>query len=105
LTKLGRETPEAPCTVYIEEHEWKALLACVSQRPDPPPQPPTLREAVRMTASLGGFLGRKSDGEPGTQTLGLGLQRLDDLAAMDRVMSTGSRSRGPGAVSSNRTYG
>jgi hypothetical protein len=103
LTKLGRETPTVPCTVYFEEHEWKALVAYVTQKPEPPPQPPTLREAVRMTASLGGFLGRKSDGEPGTQTLWLGLQRLDDLAAMYLVMSKTSRDLG--AVSSNRTYG
>ncbi len=109
LTKLGRETPEVPCTVYFEEHEWKALVAYVSQKPEPPPQPPTLREAVRMTASLGGFLGRKSDGEPGTQTLWLGLQRLDDLAAMYQVMTTGSiappASHQPVPVSSNKTYG
>jgi len=25
LTKLGRETPEMPCTVFFAEHEWKAL--------------------------------------------------------------------------------
>lgn len=37
-------------------------------------------------ASLGGFLGRASDREPGTQALCLGLQRLDDVAAMWRVM-------------------
>lgn len=102
LSKLGRETPEVPCTVYFEEHEWKALVVYVTQKPEPPPQPPSLREAVRMAASLGGFLGRKSDGEPGTQTLWLGLQRLDDLAAMHRVMSM---SRDLPAVSSNRTYG
>ncbi len=24
LTKLGRETPDVPCTVFFEEHEWKA---------------------------------------------------------------------------------
>jgi hypothetical protein len=35
-----------------------------------------------MVAALGGFLGRKGDGEPGTQTLWRGIQRLDDLAAM-----------------------
>jgi hypothetical protein len=111
LTKLGREMPEVPCTVYFEEHEWKALVAYASQKPDPPPQPPSLREAVRMTASLGGFLGRKNDGEPGTQTLWLGLQRLDDLAAMYLVMSGGncqvvsSGRTGCAAVSSNKTYG
>ena len=102
LTKLGRETPEVPCTVYFEEHEWKALIAYVSRKPEPPPQPPTLREAVRMVASLGGFLGRKSDGEPGTQTIWLGLQRIDDLAAMYLVMrSLCDKS----TVSSNQTYG
>jgi Druantia protein DruA/Transposase Tn5 dimerisation domain/Transposase DNA-binding len=103
LTKLGRETPEVPCTVYFEEHEWKALVAYVTQNPQPPAQPPTLREAVRMVASLGGFLGRKSDGEPGTQTTWLGLQRLDDLSAMYRVMTTCSRR--PPTVSSSREYG
>ncbi len=40
------------------------------------------REAVRMVGSLGGFLGRKSDGEPGTKTLWLGLERLDDITSM-----------------------
>lgn len=102
LTKLGRETPHVPCTVYFEDHEWKALVAYVTQNPQPPSQPPSLREAVRMVASLGGFLGRKSDGEPGTQTTWLGLQRLDDLAAMYSVMAGSSD---PPTVSSNKTYG
>ena len=102
LTKLGRETPEVPCTVYFEEHEWQALVAYVNQSPAIPQQPPTLRQAVRMVAGLGGFLGRNSDGEPGTQTLWVGLQRLDDLAAMYNVMR-GERKEP--TVSSNRTYG
>ena len=38
-------------------------------------------------ATLGGFLGRNSDGEPGTQTLWIGLQRLDDIVTMWRVMT------------------
>jgi hypothetical protein len=49
--------------------------------------PPTLREAVRMVASLRGFLGRKCDGEPGTKSLWLGLQRLDDLTAMWKIVT------------------
>jgi hypothetical protein len=40
-----------------------------------------------MVASLGGFLGRKCDGEPGTKSLGLGLQRLDDLTAMWKIVT------------------
>lgn len=87
LTKLGRETPDVPCTVFFEEAEWKALYCFVRQDPKPPDQPPTLREAVRMVASLGGFLGRKSDGEPGTKSLWLGIQRLDDIAATWKFMA------------------
>ena len=79
LTKLGRETPEVACTVFFEEQQWRALVAFVRREAKPAATPPSLREAIRMVASLGGFLGRKSDGEPGTQTLWLGLQKLDTI--------------------------
>jgi hypothetical protein len=88
LAKLGRETPDVPCTVFFEEHEWRALVTFhdrVPVAPDAPP--PTLRDATRMVAQLGGFLGRKGDGEPGTETLWKGIQRLDDLAAMWTIFS------------------
>jgi len=101
LTKLGRETPDVPCTVYFEEIEWKALVGFIRKDPIAPAQPPRLREAIRMVASLGGFLGRKSDGEPGTQTIWLGLQRLDDISAAWKIFSEMSNH----TVSSNRTYG
>lgn len=87
LTKLGRETPDVPCSIYFEESEWKALLTFVTKNPIPAEKPPTLREATRMVATLGGFLGRKGDGEPGTETIWLGLQRLDDITEMWKVMS------------------
>jgi hypothetical protein len=32
---------------------------------------------IRIVATLGGFLGRKGAGEPSTQTLWFGLQRLE----------------------------
>ncbi len=87
LAKLGREIPDVPCTVYFEEAEWKALVAYVAHNPTPPEHPPTLREAMRMVAGLGGFLGRKGDGEPGTQTLWLGLQYLDPITAMWKILA------------------
>ena len=87
LAKLGRETPHVPCTVYFEEAQWKALLAYIHKDPLPPAQPPSLNDAMRLVASLGGFLGRKGDGHPGTQTLWLGLQRLDDITATYKVFA------------------
>jgi hypothetical protein len=107
LAKLGRETPDVPCTVFFEEAEWKALVAYVTQNPNPPDTPPTLRESMRMVATLGGFLGRKGDGEPGTKSLWLGLQRLDDLSSMWKLLTATPNSHCPPfpLVSSNPGYG
>jgi hypothetical protein len=104
LSKLGREHPEVPCTVYFSDSEWKALLTFIHRDARVQPQPPSLRQATRLVASLGGFLGRKCDGEPGTQTLWLGLQRLDDITAMYEVFAN-VLARPPPAVSSGPTYG
>jgi hypothetical protein len=82
LTMLGREVPEAACTVFFKDDEWKALCCYVNKTPEPPATPPTLKEAIFMVAMMGGFLGRKSDGFPGTQTLWRGLQRLDTATEM-----------------------
>jgi hypothetical protein len=79
-----------------------ALTAFITKNPIPPAQPPSLRDAIRMVASLGGFLGRKADGEPGTQSLWLGLQRLDDITATAKIFSPYLR---PPPVSSASSYG
>jgi len=102
LAKLGRETPDIPCTVFFEDAEWKALLTFITGQPVVDGPPPSLREAMRMVASLGGFLGRKGDGEPGTKPLWLGLQRLDDITVAWKIFVP--HLRGP-PVSSTAGYG
>mgnify|MGYP006294114725 FL=1 len=82
LTMLGRETPEMACTVFFKDVEWKALCCYVNKSPIPPKKPPTLQEAIAMVGSIGGHLGRKSDGSPGTQTLWRGIQRLETATEM-----------------------
>ncbi len=80
LTHQSREDPDAPCTVYFTPEQWKALWVRTGAKAIPEDQDePTLREATRTVATLGGFLGRKGDGEPGAQVLWKGLQRLDDI--------------------------
>lgn len=85
LTKLGRETPDVPCSIFFEQEEWQALHCFATRTPTPPAEPPSLRDAVRMIATLGGFLGRKSDGEPGTETIWRGLERLGDFTIAFRM--------------------
>ena len=82
LAKLGREIPDVPCTVFFEEAEWKALHAHTTKNPVPPSEPPTLKTAMHWVGMLGGYRGRKGDGDPGTQTLWRGMQHLDDLKEM-----------------------
>ena len=88
LSKLGRETPDVPCTVFFEEKEWQALVAYVNRDVKAISKPPTLYTAMRMVGSLGGFIGRKGDGEPGTQTLWRGLQRLADITISWKIFTT-----------------
>jgi hypothetical protein len=83
LTKLGREIPGAPCTVFFEEAQWQALIFFTTGKP-PPKEPPTLWTMVLLVAQLGGFLGRKGDGQPGTKSMWLGLERMDDITEMWR---------------------
>jgi hypothetical protein len=83
LTMQGRKTPDIPCDKFLQEDQWKVLYTYINKAL--PKEPPTLREAIRMIAKLGGFLGRKSDKEPGTTTLWRGLQRLDNMVDFYRI--------------------
>ena len=79
LTYQARITPEAPCTVALETHEWQALYCYIHRTSILPAEPPSLNQAVRWIAQLGGFLGRTHDDEPGVKVLWRGWQRLHDI--------------------------
>ena len=87
LSMLGRETPEVPCTVFFQDVEWKALYCYVNKTRVAPEKPLLLREALFMVGRIGGHLGRKRDGFPGTQTLWRGLQRLDTATEMYAIFT------------------
>jgi hypothetical protein len=86
LTMLGREAPELPCTVYFKDIEWEALCIFYTKNPEPPKSPPSLKEAIDMVGAIGGHLGRKADGPPGTQVLWRGIQRLDAATQMYAII-------------------
>lgn len=79
LMRLGRTCPELDAALFFHADEIRgAYLLAKKTRPA---SSPTLNEMIRLIASLGGFLGRKSDGEPGAKTLWIGLQRTVDAAS------------------------
>src|SRR5690349_21496723 len=61
LTMLGRNCPDIDCSVVFEVNEWQSVYAIATKK-TPPKEPPKLNEIILMIAKLGGFLGRKSDG-------------------------------------------
>jgi len=86
ITYLARTSPDLPCTVALDEEEWEVLHRMANPRKPLPLQPVSLREAVRQIAGLGGFLGRKGDGEPGVKVLWRGLRRLGDFVLAYRTL-------------------
>jgi len=79
LMRLGRTLPDLDAALLLEPEEWQA--AYILAKKPLPKQPPRLNAVLRLIAQLGGFLGRKGDGEPGVKTIWLGLQRVMDFAA------------------------
>ncbi len=78
LTYQARQTPEVSCLVALTEEEARVLYAHHHQTTQWPATLPTLHQTTRWIAQLGGFLGRKGDGEPGVKVLWRGWMRLQD---------------------------
>jgi hypothetical protein len=86
-SRLARTDPDLPCSILLAPDEWRALACRSLQTPTPPDEPPSLRQAVRWIARLGGFIGRASDGEPGPTTLWRGFLALAESTAFFRLLS------------------
>lgn len=72
LKTVARRDPEQPAERVVP----RAWLAAVRLLLKPRRPLKTVREFFRGLAQLGGFLGRKGDGEPGWQTIWRGLEKL-----------------------------
>jgi hypothetical protein len=87
LIRVGRTCPELDASLLFAADEIHgAHVLCKKARPK---KPPTLNQMIRMVASLGGFLGRKRDGEPGAKTLWIGMQRVMDAVITIQILRDG----------------
>jgi hypothetical protein len=91
LCKAARELPDDPISHWLPTAQWQALSCYVHQQTTPSPTVPTVRQAVRWIAQLGGFLARKCDGPPGPTTLWRGLQQLDAMTKMWQLCQSKKR--------------
>jgi len=76
LKSAARTAPDRPAREMVPER-WIAMLEAARKRKKiARPSPMTVGEFYRQLAMFGGFLGRKSDGEPGWITIWRGWQKL-----------------------------
>ncbi len=84
LTYRARLAGNSPCGEALEAREWRVLLAMSRAKQA---TEPALGEAVRLIAMLGGFQGRKGDGDPGVKTIWRGWRRLMDFVLAYETLS------------------
>jgi hypothetical protein len=72
LCDASRRAPDTPAKSLVPS-DWLVVINKIIKRPR---TITTVREFIRAVAGLGGFLGRKSDGEPGWQTIWHGMDTL-----------------------------
>jgi hypothetical protein len=89
LMRLGRTCPDLDATLFFDPDEIRGAYLLMERKQPPKP---TLNEVLRLIANLGGFIGRKSDGEPGVKTIWLGLKEVQVAAKTLR----GLRAQGTG---------
>lgn len=90
LSKKAREEPEAHVSSVCTETERRVMEKWMEMKKEKSPEIKTVEDFVRAVAILGGFMGRKCDGKPGTKTLWQGLRRLEDLVqGYELAVSTG----------------
>jgi hypothetical protein len=72
---------ELEAEAVLQTAEWQALCRHYRAPFWAMGAPPGLQQCIRWIAQLGGFLGRKGDGEPGAKTIWRGVRRLRDLVS------------------------
>lgn len=88
MTMINRHIPDADCTHVLQDLEWKALYCITHKTQTLPKKIPSVSEVVIWIAKLGGFLARKSDGNPGVTVLWRGWQRLNDISDAFAILNT-----------------
>jgi hypothetical protein len=90
LKSAARTTPTRPATEVVPQR-WIAMLQAArkkTHRKRRPMTAMTIYEFYRELAKLGGFLGRKCDGEPGWITIWRGWQKLYLLVCGAELVET-----------------
>jgi len=79
LKGAARADPDSSCEKYFPPEEWMAIVGFVTRRPVTATEPPTTQEFMLLIARLGGYINKKSQGQPGSRTIWRGMSRFDTI--------------------------
>jgi hypothetical protein len=85
LTRYARSNPEAPVTNVATEDERETVESWVRMNRFATYSVQTASDYVRGIGFIGGFRGRKNDGEPGMQAIWQGLRNLTNLVSGRKI--------------------
>lgn len=74
-------------TLFFDPDEIRGAYLLTKKKM--PVTPPSLNDVVRLIAQVGGFLGRKGDGEPGAKTIWRGIDQVFAAAETLRALRDG----------------
>lgn len=90
LKHLARTQPNEPASVEFTQTEIRVLIVLKRDQKKKtetiPDTMPTIADATRWVAELGGYTGKSSGGPPGSTTIGRGLQRVRDAAHLLQLL-------------------
>lgn len=79
LTRFFKESKEKNCEEVMSKNEWQVLFRKFNKGKSVPKKPPNVKEVYFWMARLGGFIGRKGDGNPGFISIWKGWNRFIEL--------------------------
>jgi Transposase DNA-binding/Transposase Tn5 dimerisation domain len=97
LKHLARETPEQPASIELSAAEIEATILLKKRQKSRvevvPDTMPTIAQATRWIADLGGYTGKSSGGPPGSITIGRGLRDVLVAAEVIEALKKGRKKR------------
>jgi hypothetical protein len=95
IKHLARTSPDLPASVELSPHEIQALILLKRKHKKRtetiPDTMPTIAQAARWIADLGGYTGKSSGGPFGSITLGRGLTKVTIVASALESLSEATR--------------
>ena len=97
LKYLSRNHPDLPATEELSNYELQALVILKRKHKKKtermPNRTPTIAQATRWLADLGGYTGKSSGGPPGAVTIGRGLDYVTPAATLLEALDKAGRLR------------